>query len=64
MNHLQQNMLEILHYNLYNRLQIILKIKAEILAIILQNMKHLSQKHTTVRQILIDLWLQGYSGDM
>ena len=29
MNHLQQNMLDILLYNTYNRLQIILKIKAQ-----------------------------------
>ena len=61
MNHLQQNMLEILLYNPYNQLQIILNF---ILAIILQNMKHLCQNYTTVRQILINLWLQGHSGDM
>ena len=66
MNTLQQNMLEILLYNPYNWLQIILKIKAQnvILAINLQNMKHLCQKHATVKPILIHLCFQGHSGDM
>ena len=55
-------MLEILLYNPFNRLQIILKIKAQIiiLAIILQNMKQLCQKQATVRHIPINLWLQSH----